>query len=96
MPTPRLLSEYPGEYSQLFLRAARERVRIDCADGNEARRLRARLYTYRSAIYDSPFELPKVTLLAPLVRLRIDGRALVLEPIEPLNNKLQEAVNNAA
>ncbi len=93
MPAPKELSSYPSEYAQLFETAARKPITIELDTPAQANTLRSRLYSYRQAIYNYPELMPRVTLVAPLVRMSISFKTLTLEPKEP--NSLTEKVNDA-
>lgn len=94
MPSLRPVERYPAEYSALFLKACKEEVRVECASEEEARNFRARLYTFRSALFARPDHAPRVTLIAPLVKIRLEGAVLCAYPDESVK-QLQEALNNA-
>lgn len=78
MPTPRLFASYPEEYKDLFFSATRARVVVPFADPAEAKRLRARLYAYRTALAGEPDLSPELALIAPAAKFAIESGDLVI------------------
>ena len=78
MPTPKLFATYPEEYKDLFFGARQRRVVIPFDDPAEAKRLRARLYAYRTALADQPELAPELALIAPAAKFAIEAGDLVI------------------
>jgi len=81
MATARPLVDYPPEYFELFLRACHERVVVQRKDTADAKRFRGRLYAFREALYCEMEKAPKCALVAPMLRFRLKGDALIVEPL---------------
>ncbi len=96
MATPREFSSYPAEYAELFIKASSEEVRIELSSASEALRLRGRLYAFRNALYESPEKSPEAALLAPLVQLAVKRHVLIVSPLEPAVQSLDEALNESS
>ena len=97
MPEPKALNSYPQEYADLFIEASSKRIEIPCETKAEAATLRAHLYAYRQAVYHTPETLPKVALVAPLIKFSVVGATLIVEPSEPLalKDRVRDALNSS-
>ena len=95
MPTVKDVSEYPLEYGNAFLQACREPVSVPCESEDEASLLRSRLYAFRRAVWEQPYILPKVTLVASLVKFRLDGPTLILEGKNITEDRVSEALRKS-
>lgn len=95
MPTSKPLSEYPLQYGESFIQACREPVVIECEDPTDASLLRARLYAFRRAIFDDPYTMPAITLVAGLVKFSIDGNKLIIDKKNMLEDRISEALRKS-
>lgn len=93
MATPRAFSDYPSDYAELFIKAASEKVVVELKTEGEARRLRNRLYAYRTTLLREAELSPRAALLAPTVQLAIDNTNLIASPLEPAISNLDEALH---
>ena len=79
MATPRLIANYGPEFAKLMRRARQDKTVVRCLNPNEAKRYRARLYAYRRALALAPESAPDVALVAPFIKMSIEGSSLALE-----------------
>ena len=79
MPTPKALSKYPAEYFTLFERViAGEEVTLNFTTKADAKRHRAHLYAFRTAIYTDPEAHPTLTLGASAVEFHVILNTLII------------------
>ena len=78
MPTPKAYDDYPLNYTELFRVSQDKPIRIKFDTKIEAKRFRAQLYAFRTALIDEPHKAPKIALIAPLARLAIEGTNLII------------------
>lgn len=79
MWTPKV-DAYPAEFAEFFIQASSKRVELVCDSPEEAKTMRRRLYAFRALVYEQPDTFPRVVLLAPKVKLRLDGNKLIGYP----------------
>ena len=86
MATPKKLKEYPLYYRALFIEALSIPVAIRCTCRSEAVAYRGRLYAFQSAIRNDLDFDPVLSLIEPVIMLRIDANRLMITSKEKLND----------
>ena len=82
MATPKNVKEYPRYYKKLFIQALAEPVQIRCTCNAEAVAYRGRLYAFQNAIRNDLDFDPVLSLIEPVIMLKIDVNYLIIQSKE--------------
>lgn len=78
MPTPRPFTSYSGFYAEVFWRARDKPVVLNYDSPNLARRMRDRLYSFRSAALADLENSGRLALVLPLAKMSLAGSCLTI------------------
>ncbi len=78
MPTARPFASYPLGYTDLFLRARSKPIIIPHASPDAARRMRDRLYSFRTAALADLHSAGRLALVLPLAKMSLEGSQLTI------------------
>ncbi len=78
MATPKLYDRYPYDYAHIFEVAIKENYTLIFNSKLRAKRLRSKLYAFRTALLDEPHKNPRLALAISLIKMSVQENVLVL------------------
>lgn len=87
MATQKKLKEYPAYFRELFIEALIRPVELCCSDRSEAIAYRGRLYAFQNAIREDLDYDPVLSIIEPVVVLKVDTNTLTITAKEKTNGK---------